>query len=223
MIVALPRSGTQVIQDWLSLQHRIPNLLEPFNDPSLGFDTKNFNHTTDPYKWTNSFAKGVFKLLAHNLYYVDIEKMLALGGVDHTVIIDRNNLTDCCVSLYYAKLTQVYHYLPGQETVKINSFDCPNDWVRSWIKHYHRFRAARNVVLSSSAPHSLINYDDFMADKLQHIAGQPLERSVIKRLVPTVSANLQYDKLCTNYQAVHDQISELSQTPMELPTRYYEI
>lgn len=208
MIVGMPRSGTQVMQTIMSWLFKIPNLYEPFNDQNLGFDPINSICHTDPYQWTADLKKGVFKLLSLNLYYIDIKRLLERGGIDHTILMDRANLTDCCVSAYYANTTKIYHY---DRPVKGQVFECPSQWVRQWIKSYHRYQEARKYVMSSAHPHSVISYEDFVLDKVQYVAGHAIQSSkmVKNAKIQSIFSNLPYDQLCINYQAVKEQIDSL--------------
>ena len=205
MIVSMPRSGSQVIQMFMSWFYRIPNLQEPFNDQDLGFDAMNSVCHIDPYEWTANLKKGVFKLLAQNLYYINIKKLLEIGKIDHVILLDRNNLTDCCVSAYYGNLTGKFHYTQPVEGEK---FECPSTWVRDWIKHYYRYQEAKEFVIESNFPHSIVNYEDFVLDKIQYIAGNPIQNSVMLKnaRIPSIATNLPYNELCVNYQQVKEQI-----------------
>jgi hypothetical protein len=57
-------------------------------------------------------------------------------------------------------------------------------------------------------PYDTICYEDFMADQIQYIADQPLQKSQVARLhnKKMISLNLSYKKLCTNYQEVEEKI-----------------
>ena len=209
LIVAMPRTGTTVIQKIMALDmFGIKNFVEPFNN-KLGFNPANPKYSVDPYKWTAEQTHGIMKLLAINLHDIDTAKLLEAGNFDHVVLIDRENLTDCCVSLYYAEITQKYHYWQS-DTVDIRPFECPLEFVHNWISMYHQYQAAKNIVISSGVQYNILSYEDFMADKIQYIAHRPLQRFKIPYKVfgsnPIIATNLPYNKLCTNYQTVKEQI-----------------
>ena len=89
----------------------------------------------DPYTWAQKLDQGVFKLLAINFHTLDIKPFLQNDIIDRCVIIDRSNLTDCCLSLYYSELTGRYHYRQ-QEIVPQHQFVCPIEYVDNWLKIY---------------------------------------------------------------------------------------
>ena len=75
LIFAMPRTGTTVIQGMIAYRlFGIPNLVEPFNDPKLGF--KYDRDPVDLYKWVSGQSTGVMKLLGINLNYVNVDKLL---------------------------------------------------------------------------------------------------------------------------------------------------
>jgi hypothetical protein len=215
LIFALPRSGTTIIQKIIAMSlFKIPNLVEPFNDPRLGFNPANpklvNGQPADLYKWTNQQLSGVMKLLAINLYYVDVDKLLAIGNFDRVVIIERRNLVDCCISLCLAEQKSKYHYTED-ETVNIDSFECSGEFVDHWIAMYSRYLTALAQIKNNNVPHDTIYYEDFMTDQIQYIAGQPLQTSQVsyeslfhdKKMI---SLNLPYKELCNNYQEVEEKL-----------------
>ena len=204
--MAMPRSGTHVVQKIISWMFGIPNLQEPFNDTTLGFDPINSVCHINPYTWTAGVKQGVFKLLAQNLNYIDTKKLLSVGKIDHSILMERSNHADCCVSTYYAIITGKYHH---DHPIKGERFECPVEYVRRWLKHYYRFQAAKECLVSSGKPYSIVNYEDFVLDKIQHVAGHLIQSSkAIKNAqVKTISTNLPYDQLCVNYQQVQELIA----------------
>ena len=213
----MPRTGTTVIQNYLSWFYKIPNLQEPFNNRELGFDPMTSTCHVNPYEWVAGLKKGVFKLLSQNLYYIDIKRLLETSGIDHVILIDRNNHTDCCVSAYYGKITGTYHYT---QPIKGEKFECSMEFARRWIKHYYRFQAAKQCIESMDVPYDIINYEDFVLDKIQYIAGQSVQSSKIVKSarISTICTNLPYDQMCVNYQ----QIAELmaNKPPMNMTYKF---
>jgi hypothetical protein len=214
LIFALPRSGTTIIQKIIAWDlFCIPNLIEPFNDPELGFNISNPKFVdgkpADLYKWTQEQTAGVMKLLGINLHYVDIDKLLSVGKFDRVVIIERKNLTDCCVSLCLATLTSKYHYVEG-ESVNLDSFKCDISFVNDWIGMYKRYLAGLEQVKNNGVPWDLICYEDFMTDQIQYIADVPLEKSKMSNNLlgnkKMISLDLPYQDMCVNYYEVEEKI-----------------
>ena len=214
LIFALPRSGTTIIQKIIADLFKISNLIEPFNNPGLGFNPANpkliNGQPADLYKWTNQQLVGVMKLLAINLTYVDVDKLLTVGNFDRVVIIERRNLVDCCISLCLAEQKSKYHYTED-ETVNIDPFECSGEFVDYWIDMYSRYLTALAQIKNNNIPYDTIYYEDFMDDQVQHVAGAELQLSkmtdhVFKNSKKMVSLNLPYKKLCVNYQEVEEKL-----------------
>ena len=192
---------------------KIPNLIEPFNDPKLGFNPDNpkfvDGQPADLYKWVGEQSAGVMKLLGINLHYVDVDKLLSVGKFDRVVIIERKNLTDCCVSLGFAELTSKYHYKEG-ESVDIKSFDCDSGFVDRWISMYKKYLVGVQQVKNNTVPCDVICYEDFMMDQVQYVADMPLQKSKMSDKLfgnkKMISLDLPYSILCTNYYEVEEKI-----------------
>jgi hypothetical protein len=216
LIFALPRSGTTIIQTMIAVDlFGIPNLIEPFNDPDLGFNPANpkivNGNPADLYKWTQEQPSGVMKLLAINLEYVEVDRLLLVGNFDRVVIIKRKNLVDCCVSLCMAQQTFKYHYYEG-ELANINPFYCDLKEVDFWIIRYRRYLTALDQITNSNVPYDIIFYEDFMNDQVQYIEDAPLQKSKISNKVfggkSLISLNLPYSELCINYREVEEKIKK---------------
>jgi hypothetical protein len=209
LIFACPRAGTTVIQNAIAVDlFRIPNLVEPFNSPALGFNPANpkiiNGKPADLYTWTQEQRIGVMKLLAINLEYIEIDRLLSMGNFDRVVIIKRKNLVDCCVSLCMAQQTSKYHYY---ERESINPFYCDLKEVDYWITMYRRCLIALNQITNSNVPYDIIFYEDFMNDQIQYIEDVPLQKSKTSDN-KLLSLNLPYSELCTNYREVEEKIKK---------------
>ena len=215
LIFACPRTGTTIIQKMIAKDlFGIPNLIEPFNDPALGFNPANpkiiNGKPADLYKWTEEQITGVMKLLAINLYYVDIGKLLSVGNFDHIVIIERRSLVNCCVSLCLAEQTLRYHYYEG-DPLAIDQFYCDPKFVESWIHMYKQYLIAKDQIKNNNVRYDTIYYEDFTNDQAQYIANTPLQQSkmspdLFMNHTKMVSLNLPYHDLCTNYYEVEEKI-----------------
>jgi hypothetical protein len=215
LIFACPRTGSTIIQRMISIDlFGIPNLSEPYTDQSLGFNPVNpkivNSKPADLYTWTREQTSGVIKLLAVNLAYVDVDQLLKVGNFDQVVVIERKNLVDCCVSLCLAEQTSKYHYYSG-DSVDIGPFECDINSVNIWISMYRQYLTALTQIKNSSVPCDTICYEDFINDQIQYIAGKPLQKStvsdnVFKNLKETISSELPYQDLCTNYHEVEEKI-----------------
>ena len=210
LIFACPRSGTTIIQKMIEDKFGLRNLSEPFTDPELGFNPATTCIPNDLYKWTTEQLTGVIKLLAINLPYVDVGKLLLVGKFDQIVIIKRKNLVDCCVSLCLAELTNKYHYRE-HDSVNIDPFECSGTFVDNWIAMYKRYTIALEQITNSNILVDVIYYEDFMNNQVQYVAGAELQASkmnvkVLGKGKQMISLNLFYKELCINYQEVEEKI-----------------
>ena len=212
LIFACPRTGTTIIQKMIAIDlFGIPNLIEPFNDPELGFNPANpkiiNGESADLYTWTRDQVSGIIKLLAVNLEYVDVDRLLSIGNFNRIVIIERKNLVNCCVSLCLAEQTFKYHYR-RDDLIDIKSFECNAEFVDNWICMYRRYLTALNQIKNSNVPYDTICYEDFISNQIQYIANVPLQMSKMSYTLFKNSKNLElpYHNLCINYHEVEKKI-----------------
>jgi LPS sulfotransferase NodH len=215
LIFACPRTGSTIIQQIIAFDlFRIPNLIEPFNNPKLGFvPSKKKTPNVKPanlYRWAREQTEGVMKLLAINLDYVDANLLLTTGNFDRVVIIERRNLVDCCVSLYLAEQTAKYHYYQG-DSHELTPFKCDTGFVDQWVKMYLQYSTALKQVKNSGVPYDIICYEDFMNNQIQYVADVPLQNS--NSFKNTISLELPYQDLCLNYLKVKKRIEKALHTP----------
>jgi len=211
LIFAMPRTGSTIIQNIIAhLLFDIPNLVEPFNDPKFGFNPANpkiiNGQPADLYQWVQDQSTGIIKLLAINLAYVEVDKLLSIGNFNRLVIVERKNLVDCCISLCLAENISKYHYYHG-DSPDIESFECDVKFVDNWIRMYRRYLTALTQIKNSSVPYDTICYEDFINNQIQYIADVPFQASVmVGRFIETVSLELPYQDLCINYYEVEEKI-----------------
>lgn len=215
LIFACPRTGTTIIQKMMAIDlFGIPNLVEPFNDPALGFNPANpkivNGQPADLYAWTQEQTSGVMKLLAVNLGYVDVDRLLAVGNFDRVVIVERKNLVDCCISLGLAEQTFKYHYYQGDST-DVKPFECNAEFVDNWIFMYRQYLTALTQIKNSGVQYDTVCYEDFMNNQIQYIADVPLQASVrsdnlFNNSKKMLALELPYQELCVNYCEVEEKI-----------------
>jgi hypothetical protein len=208
LVFALPRSGTTIIQRHIARNFKIPNLVEPFIDTHMG---KKFigNDLVTLYEWTKAQSTGIIKLLGINLWDVDTTTLLSEGNFDQIVIIERKNLTDCCISLYLANSLNKYHYI-RDDLVNIDFFKCDIIFVNNWISMYKKYLIELEKIKNSNIPFDIISYDNFINDQVQYVAKIPLQQSKFQQAQKheTVATNLLYSNLCINYSEVEEKISK---------------
>jgi len=198
LIFGMPRTGTTILQKMLAQDCRVLNLIEPFNCPGLD----------DPVQWAFEVKRGVIKLLAQNLDFVDFNKLIQQVKFDCIVVTQRQNFTDIVVSLYYAQyVANQYHYT---ETPVAMPFDVPLDYVNDmwvWREWYYQ---KLSWLQEQSVPYEIFDYDQYCNNGVQLIAGKKIINCKQKNYeLNSVSADIDYKIFCTNYQAVSDRILQL--------------
>ena len=197
LIFGLPRSGTTVLQKHLSQSLSIQGYSEPFT--FLEYRVQ----IGDPYQWVSKLSQAVIKILAQNLDYIDLTKLIGAGKFDSIIVTKRSNLTDLCVSLYYAQeVAKNYHYNVKPDLIM--PFAVPTDFVtQPFLVYYARYCYAMKQLDTHSIPYTVFDYDQYQLGKSQVIHGvefcQDKESSY---KIDTVSANIDYSKICVNYNKI---------------------
>jgi hypothetical protein len=206
LILAMPRTGTTIIQEILSRELGIANLSEPFaryirkTDPRKDYPPDN-----DPYEWVAKQTSGIFKLLSTTLDHFDFEKIISIAKFDHVIMIERKNLVDGLLSLKYAELTDKYHRFCG-ETIIPQQFGVDQFDFGLWDRSYRLYNESKNLIINSNISYDLISYDDFVADIPQYVAGHLLQQSKALGNYNIIPNDLCYKDLCINYQEVETHI-----------------
>lgn len=199
LIFGLPRTATTQLQTQLSIIFSFDNLIEPFNDPQQGFNPSGsgYSQHNDPYLWSSKKTNTVMKLLAQQLYWISIEKLLATDAFDPVIITDRRNLTDCCLSLYLAEQRNQYHYV---SVPSIEPFECDPGFVTKWKLMYNKFKDACDWIERNQIPYTKIYYEDYVQDHAHEIGNVRFRASdTVNRLV---NAQISYKDLCVNYAQI---------------------
>ena len=196
LIFGLARSGTTVLQKYLGKSLNIKGYSEPFSDCDYR------NQIGDPYQWAASLPHAIIKVLAQNLDYVNLIKLIKDGKFDSIIVTKRSNLTDLCVSLYYAEqITGNYHY-----NVKPNlilPFSVPKEFVDGFLVPYQWYCTAMQKLNDSKIPYTVFDYDQYQAGKVQIVNNVEfcLDKES-KYGIDTVSAEINYSLVCTNYNEI---------------------
>ena len=199
LIFGLPRSGTTVLQKRLGKFFKLTGYSEPFS--SYEFRTA----IGDPYKWVANLSNGIIKILSQNLDYVDFDQFVTAGNFDSIVVTQRRNLTDLCISLYYAEqIAQQYHY--NKKPNNIEPFTCPLEFVNAVMIPYQWYLTALENLNKKSIPYTVFDYDAYQSGDLQTIAGLDIDSSYN---LDTVSANIPYASVCLNYNEIKTAIDQI--------------
>ena len=196
LIFGLARSGTTVLQKYLGKSLNIKGYSEPFSDCDYR------KQIGDPYRWAASLPHAIIKVLAQNLDYVNLIKLIKDGKFDSIIVTKRSNLTDLCVSLYYAEqITGNYHY-----SVKPNlilPFLVPKEFVDGFLVPYQWYCTAMQKLNDSKIPYTVFDYDQYQAGKVQIVNNVEfcLDKES-KYGIDTVSAEINYSLVCTNYNEI---------------------
>nr|NDG05648.1 hypothetical protein [Oxalobacteraceae bacterium] len=199
LILALPRSGTTIIQTDLATLTKLPNLSEPLHD----FDRNQLDRW---YSWLGKLELGIVKVLSTGLESIDFEHTVQTMDPDHVVLIERTDLAACCLSLYYAaEIAHQYHWA-HEHTPPALRFQCPLSWVKRWVHQYQHYATCRQSVLGTHRC-SIINYEKYMNDQPQDVLGHVLRRSTGRAQdLGFVAKFIAYQDLCENYSDVYNTI-----------------
>jgi hypothetical protein len=182
-----------VLQLTLARLFNFKNLNEPFCGDEIAHDV---------YTWAAGQKSSVMKLLSTNLYQhnttaVDIIKLLAEVPMQ-LVVTTRNNLVDCCASLYYAEqVVDKFHY-SRFETVEPVEFTVNMNFLNSWLAEHRRYHQVIADLKSHQIPYDIFDYDLYLNNVPQLILG----KTVVQQNFNFVHADINYSNLCTNYQEV---------------------
>lgn len=208
LIFGMARTGTTLLQQILANDlYNVPNWNEPFNmTHKIIVDNEAID--ADHYEWAQSVDQGVFKLLAHNLDYIQIDRMLAVGNFDLVVLTERQDLIECCLSLYWSAKNNKYHYRHRSEA-QLAEFTAEESFVTHWCRSYRNYERSKSFVISSGIPYNIIRYEDFMNDKPQMIGTHRIQRfATVKNTFEFVPSNLPYRRMCRNIEKVIDIINK---------------
>ena len=197
LIFGLARSGTTLLQQQLSRSLRLMSYNEPFGDYKFR------EQIGDPYQWVSSLPRAVIKVLAQNLDYIDLTKLIDAGKFDSIVVTKRSNLTDLCVSLYYAEqVTKNYHYTVAPDS--INPFTVPPELVKEFfLISYRWYLGAMKQLNERSIPYTIFDYDQYQARDTLTINGVEFcLDNESKYGIDTISANIDYSQVCVNYNEI---------------------
>jgi hypothetical protein len=204
LVFGMPRTGSTIIQKFLGTYYRIDNYNEPYtgdvNQKELG----------DPYQWTANLSDGIIKVLSVNLDYIDFKKLINTANFDFVILTTRKNLTDSCVSLYYAQLLNQYHYTQLPDHSMLTTFICPiEDHVTAWIRQYKQYLLEVQFLKDTNTLYYEIDYDDYLNNVPLKINGKEIVTVNIKsHLKATVHTNFDYKTLCLNYHEIEKLIHE---------------
>ena len=203
LVFGMPRTGSTIIQKCIRTYYEIDNYNEMYT-------IKIKEKSNDLYQWTSTLSNGIVKLLSINLDDVDFEKLINLGNFDFVILTTRKNLTDSCVSLYYAELIKQYHFsqLPNYSTMP--SFTCPTEFAVNWIRQCKQYQLSVQWLKDTKTPLFEIDYDDFLNNVPLKINGEEivLTDDLKRKLEATINSNFNYKTLCLNYYEIEKLIYE---------------
>lgn len=202
LIFGMPRSGTTLLQKRLAQSLNLWGYNEPFSDQeyraSLG----------DPYQWVANLDHAVIKVLAQNLDYLNLVKLINTGKFDF-VVTRRKNLTNLCISLYYAEqIIKNYHYTSQPKIEDIIPFSVPTEFINGYLVPYRWYLNAIQEIDQHKIPYSIFDYEQYQAGETQIIHG--VEFCLAKESdyrIDTVASNIDYRQVCLNYNEIAEIIA----------------
>ncbi|CAB4138132.1 hypothetical protein UFOVP328_325 [uncultured Caudovirales phage] len=209
LVFGLPRTGTTVLQLQLSQLFELNNLSEVYTGDNIGI-------VKDIYSWTADQSQCIVKLLTTNLNAeingVDFDRLISCGGFDLVVIPVGKNLTDTCISLYYAEqVVNQYHYYTNDQVAQQLFYMDLNFVTDIFNKEYQAFVDSLQYLDTHQIRYKTINYNDYVQNIQQEIDGVQFCIQSMRNL-PMIYSNLDYTALCQNYQEVDNLINEITRT-----------
>ena len=203
LIFGMPRSGTTVLQKHLGQTLNIMSYSEPFGDQEYR------TQIGDPYQWAAGLSRAVVKVLAQNLDYVDLIKLINQGKFDSVVVTKRKNLADLFASLYYAEqVTRNYHYTNQPDINNIVPFSVPAEFVDGYLVPYRWYLQALQQLEQYRIPYTIFDYDQYCAGNTQIIQGVEFCLTNENNYqIDTVSARIDYRQVCLNYNQISEIVS----------------
>lgn len=199
LVLGMPRTATTQLQLQLSIDCKIKNLSEPFRvDEPGGTPYVDGDRNIDLYTWVAQQKNCSIKLLATDLFTIDMLKIVEVGNFDLIVLTKRKNLTDCCLSLFVAEKINKYHHTT-QPT--IDPFLCDIEFVKDWINTYNKFNSGIATLDKLGIKYHTVYYEDYINDKEITINNVALKMSASVN-IPYLNTNIPYGDLCLNYNEV---------------------
>jgi hypothetical protein len=197
-VFGMPRTGTTVVQTLLSERYNIPNAAEPFAPEKYLFDS--IDQVLD---WTTQHRPCVIKVLSGQKYFESIDLMLDQDSGAKLFLCERKNLTDACISLNVVKLTGQFHFAIKPDLSHLGTVKIPLDHVYYWLSDI--YRPYCNIIRTwQEQGRELVKlcYEDLVKQNELEIEGSRIKISGF----PFVNSEIDYVKLCSNYQQVQDLI-----------------
>ena len=198
LIFGLARTGTTLLQQQFSKALSLKSYNEPFNT------YEHQKQIGNPYHWILEVDQGIIKVLAQNLDYVNLLEFINVGKFDSVVVTRRKNLTDACISLYYAEqITKKYHYDIKPDVIAIKTFTVPTTFINNFFLNSYRWYVKTMQQLDDqSIPYTIFDYDQYQAGGLQTINGIDFCQNKNMYDINTVSSDIDYSKICINYKEI---------------------
>jgi hypothetical protein len=183
LIFGCPRTGTTLLQLQLGEIFNLSVLNEPFI----------INHESylDPVSWVSSQQNCIIKLLpAHLLVHerFDLMSIINAGNFDLILVTDRKNLTDTCISLFYAEvISKQCHYTNTNHNH--TPFICDIEFIESL-----------ETMKTNNIQYQMIDYDSYNNGEVITVGGKIFDKN--NPITPFLDMKIDYKNLCINYKEV---------------------
>jgi hypothetical protein len=209
LVFGLPRTGTTVLQLHLSQIFGLESLSESY----IGDNIRTIKNI---YKWTADQTQCIIKLLTTNIISatdINFNTLITSSGFDLIVIPVGKNLTNTCISLYYAeKVVKQYHYYKNDKILQYPFHMDLNFITDNWKTEYQTFIKMLQYFDANNINYATIDYNDYIQNVKQTINGIEFSIEDCQSLTKNslVHSNLDYTTLCQNYQEVDNLINEIT-------------
>jgi hypothetical protein len=200
LLLAMPRTGSNAILQHISRVFRVDNYGELFGSAEA----------RQRYHDQRKIESGAIKLLPVHFHHVDVMDLVA--SMDLVIFLERQDLLQCCLSLYFAELTGKYHYDPG-DAISQPRFECDLTFVQRWLGLHHALqKTKRRIIKSGIVATNQLYYEIYMQNRAQKIQDRFFFKNTQVSGVDTIATHINYLNLCTNLVQVQQLITARSDT-----------
>lgn len=182
-----------------SLVHRIgetvalPIFEEPLTHIQAFTDKLTYVHDV-----INPAMAGVFKFMNHNFLELNWQS-INWKSFDKLIFLDRRNIAEACMSTYVAQSNQVWQYYHNSIHHVIVPCEVPRQHVTDFVHGIKQFNNIKQEIVKITDSITIF-YEDY--ETYPTYVSSYLGISQLTSLGPYESSNLDYIKVCTNYDQV---------------------
>ena len=201
MMFGHPRSASTYLQEVIAHVYRIGLTGEPFNEQVNDPKQYILDHDNFVTKITTPvFVTGDYK-------FEDFDWNI----FDQVIVTDRQNFELACASVYHAQQVGIYQFKDKFHLSNLKTFEIPEEFIRNFAKDYNIFLDVLGKLKENNIKFSMFYYEDINKDINSIINKFPNKfYDNLDNFKSTfVSTDIDYKKLCTNYEELETAFADL--------------